>query len=178
MRRVLVAMLSLLALSATACHRQDVIPQGLEGKVDRHLRYVEVKSNPDAYRGKLMLAGGKVLSAQRLKEGTQVEVLQIPLSSDLVPEEQQEESKGRFVAIDHGQNVVDPAVLEDNKLVTIVGEVIGSTTIKIDEVEQRVPELEIKHVTVWDRDRLRPYYGYRAPYAWGYGPYYGRALYW
>lgn len=174
-----IPVMGMLLLSTAACSRQDVIPEHLEGRVDRDLRYAEVKDNPDAYRGKLMLAGGKVLSAKRLKEGTRIEVLQIPLSSDLVPEEQKEESKGRFVAIDkEGTNIVDPAVVEDDKLVTVVGEVLGTTTIKIGEVEQQVPELEIKHVTVWDRDRLRPYYGYRAPYAWGYGPYYGRALYW
>jgi outer membrane lipoprotein len=168
-------------LFAGGCSKQDVIPERLEGQVDKDLRYVQVKDNPDSYRGKLMLAGGKVLSAKRLKEGTRVEVLQIPLSSDLVPEEGQETSKGRFVAMDTGQNIVDPAILDDNKLITIVGEVVGSTTIKVDEAEMQVPQLAVKHVTVWDRDRLRPYYpyyGYRAPYAWGYRGYYGYPYFW
>ena len=160
------------------CNRQEVIPERLESQVDRDLRYVQVKENPEAYRGKLMLAGGKVLSAKRLKAGTRIEVLQIPLSSDLVPEEKGEASKGRFVAMDTEQNVVDPAILDDNKLITIVGEVVGSTTIKIDEVEMQVPQLAVKHITVWDHDRLQPYYGYRAPYAWGYRGYYGHRYYW
>jgi outer membrane lipoprotein len=165
------------------CSGQDVIPERLEGQVDRDLRFVEVKDNPEAYRGKLMLAGGKVLSAKRLNEGTRIEILQYPLSEDLVPETRSEQSKGRFVAVDvGGENVVDPAVLEkkedDEKLVTVVGEVLGTTTVKIDQVEQQVPKLAIRHITLWDRDQLRPYYGYRAPYAWGYGPYYGRGLYW
>src|SRR5437868_1461718 len=88
------------------CNRQDVIPDHLEGKVDRDLRYVQVKDNPEMYRGKLMLAGGKVLSATLLKEGTRIEVLQIPLNSDLAPDDRTETSKGRFVATDLGQNVV------------------------------------------------------------------------
>ena len=73
-------------LFLVGCNRPHVIPEGLESQIDRDLRYGEVKENPDMYRGKLMLAGGKVLSAKRLKEGTRIEVLQIPLSSDLVRE--------------------------------------------------------------------------------------------
>jgi outer membrane lipoprotein len=172
-----------MVLAIGGCSGQDVIPERLEGQVDRDLRFVEVKDNPEAYRGKLMLAGGKVLGAKRLNEGTRLEILQYPLSDDLVPETRGERSRGRFVAVDMGgKNVVDPAVLqkedEEEKLVTVVGEVLGTTTVKIDQVEQQVPKLAIKHITVWDRDQLRPYYGYRAPYAWGYGPYYGRGLYW
>jgi outer membrane lipoprotein len=177
---VIVAVIPFLLL-AGGCSRQDVIPERLESQVDRDLRYIQIKDNPNAYRGKLMLAGGKVLSAKRLNEGTRIEVLQIPLSSDLVPEEGKETSKGRFVAMDLEQHVVDPAILDDNKLITVVGEVVGSTPIKIDEVEMQVPKLSVKHITVWDRERLRPYYpyyGYRAPYAWGYRGYYGYPYFW
>jgi outer membrane lipoprotein len=167
-------------LLLVGCHRYDVIPERLEGHVDRNLRYVQVKENPEMYRGKLMLAGGKVLSSKRLKEGTRIEVLQIPLSSDLVPEEGPETSKGRFVAMDFEQLVVDPAVLDDNRLITVVGEVVGTTTIKIDDIEKHVPQLNVKHITVWDRDRVRPYYPYRGYYApgWGYRGYYGNPYYW
>jgi outer membrane lipoprotein len=146
---------------------------------------VEVKDNPDAHRGKLMLAGGKVLSAKRLEEGTRIEILQYPLSEDLIPETHDERSRGRFVAIDiGGKNVIDPAVLEkkddEDKLVTVVGEVLGATTITIDEAQVQVPYLKIKHITVWDRNRRGywPYYGYYPPYRWGYWGYYGYPYYW
>jgi outer membrane lipoprotein len=168
-------------LFLVGCDRPDVIPERLEGKVDRDLRYVQVKDNPEMYRGKLMLVGGKVLSATRLKEGTRIEVLQIPLSSDLIPDENPEASKGRFVAMDLAQNVVDPAILDDSRHITLVGEVVGSTMVKIDEIEKRVPQLNVKHITVWDRDNLRayyPYHGYNAPYGWGYRGYYGYPYYW
>ena len=167
-------------LFLVGCNRPDIVPEHLEGKVDRDLRYAQVKDNPDMFRGQLMLAGGKVLSATRLKEGTRIEVLQIPLNSDLVPD-RPETSRGRFVAMDFGQNVVDPAVLDDNKHITIVGEVVGSTTVKIDEIEKQVPELKVKHITVWDRDNLKayaPYHGYYAPDGWGYRGYYGYPYYW
>jgi len=175
--------IALLCFIAGACQSKDVIPDRLEGRVDRDLRYSDIKGHPDDYRGKLMLAGGKVLSAKRTQEGTRLEVLQIPLSEDLMPISQDTESKGRFVVIDRGDQVSDPAVFNDEKKrVTVVGEVLGTTTIQIDEVQQQVPELKMKHVTVWDWDRTRsgyaPYYGYGYPYAWGYRGYYGYPFYW
>jgi outer membrane lipoprotein len=173
----------LLCLAVGACQRTDVIPERLEGRVDKDLRYSDIKGHPDDYRGKLMLAGGKVLSAKRTHEGTRLEVLQIPLSEDLMPTGREAETKGRFVVIDRGGQVSDPEVFNDeNKRVTVVGEVMGSTTVQIDEVQQQVPELKMKHVTVWDWDRVKggygPYYGYAYPYAWGYRGYYGYPYYW
>jgi outer membrane lipoprotein len=162
-----------LFLFASACQREGVIPDNLQGRVDRHLRYADIKKDPETYRGKLMLAGGKVLSAKRTSGGTQIEVLQIPLSKDLVPTARDTESKGRFVAIDSGNDQIsDPAVFsDDNKRVTIVGEVLGSTTVQIDDIQQQVPRLAIKHITVWDG--YQPYYGYKGPYDWGNRGYYG-----
>lgn len=164
-------------LTAAGCIRQQVIPERLEGEVDRNVRFAEVKDNPDAYRGQLMLAGGKVLSTTPLKDGTRITVLQRPLSSELVPQED-EESLGRFVAMDVDKQVIDPAALEDNAFVTVVGEVMGSDRIKIDAVKDEVPTLRLKHVTVWDQDRLHPSYGYLYPYTYGYAGYYGYPLRW
>ena len=131
-----------------------------------------------------MLAGGKVLSAKRTQDGTQIEVLHIPLSEDLMPTGKETESKGRFVVIDrNNEHVSDPAVFDDdNERVTVVGEVLGMTTIQIDEVQQQVPQLAVKHITVWDWDRMRrgygPHAGYGYPYGWGYRGYYGYPYYW
>ena len=182
MRRSAAAILILL-IPISGCNRPDVVPDRLEEQVDKDLRYSDVKENPSLYKGKTMLAGGKVLSAKRVEEGTRVEVLHIPLSGDLVPEAEQSTSQGRFIAVDvDNRHIIDPAVLDDQRLITVVGEVQGVTTITVDEVDMQVPRLIVKHVTVWDRDlagnAYRPYEGYYAPYAWGYGPRYGFPLYW
>ncbi|NGZ04712.1 MAG: hypothetical protein CV090_16850 [Nitrospira sp. WS238] len=183
MNILLIAMMSVGLLFINGCNRADVIPDRLEGKVDRDLRYSDIKNNPQAKKGKLMLAGGKVLSAERMKDGTRIEVLQIPLSEDLMPTGQETESKGRFVVIDRGDNISDPAIFADeDKRITVVGEVLGTTTIQIDEMNQQVPQLALKHVTVWDWDRVKsgyiPYAGYGYPYGWGYRGYYGYPYYW
>jgi outer membrane lipoprotein len=178
-------MMSVVLLFVSGCNRKDVIPERLEGKVDRDLQYSDIKQDPHAKKGKLMLAGGKVLSATRVEDGTRIEVLQIPLSEDLMPTGRETESKGRFVVIDRGDNVSDPAIFDDeDRRITVVGEVLGATSIQIDEAQQQVPQLALKHVTVWDWDRVKsgytPYAGYGYPRAWGgaYGGYYGSPYYW
>ena len=185
MNILLITIMSVALLFVSGCSRKDVIPDRLEGKVDRDLRYSDIKRDPEAKKGKLMLAGGKVLSAKRVEDGTMIEVLQIPLSEDLMPTGRETESKGRFVVIDRSGQVADPAVFDDeNKRITAVGEVVGTTTIQIDEAQQQVPQLALKHVTVWDWDRVKggytPYGGYAYPYGWGgrYGGYYGYPYYW
>jgi outer membrane lipoprotein len=183
MNVLIITVMSVALLFVSGCNRTDVIPDRLEGKVDRDLRYSDIKNDPQAQKGKLMLAGGKVLSAKRMKDGTRIEVLQIPLSEDLIPTGRTTESKGRFVIIDRGDQVSDPAIFDDdNKRITVVGEVAGSTTITIDEAQEHVPQLVLKHVTIWDWDRVTsgyvPYSGYGYPYGWGYRGYYGYPLYW
>jgi outer membrane lipoprotein len=180
---ITIIMMSVALLFVSGCNRADVIPDRLEGKVDRDLRYADIKHNPQAHKGKLMLAGGKVLSAKRVEAGTRIEVLQIPLSEELIPTGRDTETKGRFVVIDRDGQVSDPAIFdEDDKRITVVGEVLGTTTVTIDDVQEQVPQLALKHLTVWDWDRVNsgygPYSGYNYPYGWGYRSYYGHPYYW
>ena len=177
MRRAsLLLSIALLCLVANACqHTTDVIPDRLEGRVDRDLRYADIKDHPETYRGKLILAGGEVLSAKRTQQGTALEVLQIPLSEELIPAGSDIETKGRFVIIDRNNDKVpDPAAFDDEKKrVTVVGEVLGMTTIKIDDVQQQVPELAVKNITIWNWDHRNSGNGpsYRYAYRYGY-PYF------
>lgn len=153
-------------------NRPNVIPEQLEGKVDHTLRYTDIQHDPEFYTGKLMLLGGQVLSAERVPDGTKFELLQIPLSEDLIPAGREAESKGRFVVIDRTGQLSDPAIFNYEKRITVVGEVLGTTTVKVDEVPRQVPLLALEQVTAWELDRVRarywPYCGFGDPQRWGY----------
>lgn len=163
--------IAVVILSMGACARKEVIPERLTGNVNRDFDLVEARHNPEAYLGTLVLVGGEVLSATRREEGTRMEVLHRPLSSDLVPREDRK-SDGRFVAIDQERQVIDPALLQEHRLVTIVGEVVGMDTVKIDGISKTVPQLRVKQVTLWEWKPGYPDYGHYAPYAWGSNGYY------
>jgi outer membrane lipoprotein len=120
----------------------------------------------------LVVLGGEILSTKRLADKTQIEVLQLPMNEDYIPITDDElRSKGRFYAYDGGQEIVDPAILPEGTLVTVVGEVTGSTMGTIDEAEHRYPTVRIKDLTKWEKSEVRRW-GYPYPY-----PYYG-GYYW
>ncbi|WP_447980024.1 Slp family lipoprotein [Candidatus Nitrospira bockiana] len=157
------------ALSLTAgCSRYEVIPDRLERHVNKSLSFEEIKTRPDAHRGELVVLGGEVLSAKRLSDKTRIEVLELPLTDELVPQaDRTEASRGRFYAFDAGKDLIDPATLEKGTPVTIVGEVTGATTDRLDEAEYQYPTIRIKDLTKWEKRDARRW-GYAYPYYGGY----------
>ncbi|HEX2056455.1 MAG TPA: Slp family lipoprotein [Nitrospiraceae bacterium] len=159
-------------IGTTGCSRYDVIPDQLEGRVKKDVSFSQIEQSPSSYKGQLVVVGGEVLSTKRLEDGTQIEVLQLPLTEDYIPiTEDRTKSEGRFYAYDGGKEILDPAVLPKGTPVTLVGEVTGVTMGKIDEGEQPYPTLLIKDLTKWDKSDVRRW-AYTPPY-----PYYGHYWY-
>jgi outer membrane lipoprotein len=151
------------SLVVLGCSSSPVrIPEALQPQIDQNLTFTEVLTSPGSYRGSLMLLGGEVLKAKRLKEGTQVELLQLPLNKDQEPTTDLTRSQGRMLVLH--QTSLDPATLTPGMLVTFVGEVSGAIIEKIDEADYRYPTLTVKHWYVWppatvDSWRSGPFYG-------------------
>ena len=78
-----------------------------------------------------------------------------------------QKSRGRFLALQ--SDFLDPATLPAGTHVTIVGEVIGETTLPLDETEYTYPTVTIKNLRVWPKDELYSYW-HTHPYV---GPHYG-----
>lgn len=158
--RTLVVMVSLVSFG---CASSPVgIPETLDAHIDTHLTFAEVLASPESYQGHLILLGGQIIKAKRLKEGTQVELLQLPLNQDQEPGTDLTQSQGRVFAL--YRESLDPATLTPGMLVTFVGEVSGAITGKIDEVDYRYPTLTVKHWYVWPPGALDdrgggPYFG-------------------
>lgn len=175
-----IAGMTVLVLVTGGCMRTDIMPDQFEGKIDRNLRYADLELSPETYKGKLMLLGGRVLSGERLPEGTKLEVLQTSLSR-MIPDGPESDSKGRFVVIDRSEQITNPEIFTSEKRITLVAEVLGTTTVRIDAAQQPVPLLALKHVTVWDWDRPKAgdaqYYGHGYP-IWGYRGYGSYAYPW
>ncbi len=153
----------ILSLVAVGCSSSPVgIPETLELQIDKNVTFTEVLASPESYKGRLILLGGGILKAKRLKEGTQVELLQLPLNKDQEPTTDLTQSQGRVLVLH--QEFLDPATLPPGMLVTFVGEVSGVIIEKMDEVDYRYPTLTVKHWHVWppatfDDRRGEPYFG-------------------
>jgi outer membrane lipoprotein len=152
----------ILSVIAMGCSSSPVgISEDLESHIDKNLTFKEVLTSPESYKGHLILLGGEILKAKRLKKGTQIELLQLPLTTDQKPTTDLTQSQGRVLVLHQD---LDPATLTPGTLVTFVGEVNGSIIEKIDEDDYRYPILMVKHWHVWspptfsDR-RGGPYFG-------------------
>jgi outer membrane lipoprotein len=156
-------LLVILSLEVVGCSSSPVkIPETLNSQIDQNLTFSEVLASPESYKGRLMLLGGEILKAKRLKGGTQVELLQLPLNKDQEPTTDLTRSQGRVLVLH--QAPLDPATLTSGMFVTFVGEVSGAITEKIDEADYRYPTLTVKHWYVWppanfDNRRGGPYFG-------------------
>lgn len=131
------------------------------------ITYMQLKTAPGSYNGQPVTFGGKVLAAKRLKEGTRIEVLQLPLTPSSQPFTDLSKSQGRFVALQ--KQFLDPATIPAGTFVTITGEVAGSVTMSLDETEYTYPLLHVTNLRVWTDDEDAPHiHRYMGP-----GPYWG-----
>ncbi|MDT3776661.1 Slp family lipoprotein [Nitrospira sp. MA-1] len=123
------------------------IPETLRNQIDPTLTFLQVIQHPGSYQGKILLLGGEVLSVKRLKEGTRLEVLQLPLDEYRRPLMTRTDSQGRFLAME--KTFLDPAMFPPHTLITLVGEVTESVAGKLDEMDYQFPAVVIKDLYVW-----------------------------
>ena len=154
----------------------ELVTQEMEPQIARDIPFESLKAEPDKFKGRLVVLGGKVLAARRLKEGTQIEVLQLPLDGADAPIMTLPQSKGRFLA--YQEAFLDPATLPAGTAVSMIAEVTGSRTQALDEVDYTYATLKIRTLKVWPETRYMlwqgPYYPYwySTPYYLPYHPFY------
>lgn len=130
-------MLGAIVALLSGCASTSFIPASLQTQVDHTLTFSQLKESPPSYKGRLVLLGGEVLTAKRLKEGTRIEVLQLPLDGYQIPETDRTTSQGRFLALQ--KEFLDPATVPPGTRVTIVGEVMGATTLALEKRNIPIP---------------------------------------
>jgi outer membrane lipoprotein len=150
-RIFLVLLLSVLTVSG--CNQHHVIPEHLEKQVNKNVSFIQIQNDPEAYRGKLVIIGGKILAVDRQKKFSRLEALQLPLSDDYLPLDQPTARKERFMAICAGSDPLDPEIVRPETVITLVGEVKGSTPITVEHEEKNIPVFDIKDLTIWDKHR-------------------------
>ncbi len=161
-----------------ACAGQSMIPLDIEKQIDPTLSFTQVKEAPATHLGKVIVLGGEILDATRLKEHTRLTVLQLPTVRNHEPAMDRTKSQGRFLAFQ--TEFLDPATVPNGTRITIVGKISGATTELLDEMDYTYPTVTIQFLKVWPEAMQRPprYGRYGFPYSFGYpywyaGPYRG-----
>ncbi|MDH4187164.1 MAG: Slp family lipoprotein, partial [Nitrospira sp.] len=142
-------------------------------QIDASVGFAALQAAPDNYIGKIVMAGGIVISARRTKDQTEIEVLQLPAEAGSPSKTERLRSEGRFLAV--REAFLDPASVPPGTPITVVGEVTGSLVRPLDESTYRYPVLEIKHLTDWNTVAAQHSGGHAAVY---YGPSYPPYYWW
>ena len=133
-----------LLTGVSAC--APVISQEILKTVDPAITFEQVLKNPDANIGKTVLLGGTIVKATNLSDGTLIEVIQQPLNTRYMPINP-EASKGRFIIL--FKEFKDPAIYSAGRLITVVGEVIGSQTRPLGETHYQYPLISPTEYYLW-----------------------------
>jgi outer membrane lipoprotein len=168
-------MLGGLALIGMGC--THVISETVRQQAQPPVAFAELRTNPEALKGRTVILGGEILHTSNLREGTRLEILQRPLSNSEIPQ-LTDTTGGRFMAL--CKDYLDPAVYAPQRRITVAGQVLGSYTGKVGEVDYTYPLIscEETHLFPTASAEFRGYasypWWYRDPYFYPYafwGPY-------
>jgi outer membrane lipoprotein len=166
--RQLILLITLLLFTGCA----SVISEQSRKLVDSNDPFKVIKQAPDAYIGKHVMLGGRIANVKNSAEGAQLEIVQFELSSTGYPEDTFI-SYGRFLAT--SSSYMDPMIYRKGMLITLVGEIKGKKTMRLDDMDYTYPVLTMREWYIWRGSDLErgavfpssmPVYD---PYSYGFG---------
>ena len=114
----------------------SVLSQQTLSQVDREVTFDVLRNNPDAFIGRVVLAGGRIINTTARQDETWVEVLELPLGGRDRPEDT-DASRGRFLVRFSGFR--DPVVYAKGVGITVAGPVEGKRTLPLGETTYTYP---------------------------------------
>jgi outer membrane lipoprotein len=156
----------LAALLGAGC--SHALSPAVRQQIDTTLSLTQLRTSPEAYKDRIVMLGGEILSTSNLPEGTLLEVLQKPLDATDRPLAT-DRTEGRFMAL--CEEYLDPAIYSKGRLVTLAGRVLGTRTNTVGEIPYVYPLLACLEVYLWPlRPDTRTVYPY--DYWWPWYPAY------
>lgn len=106
----------------------------------------EVQATPAAYKGKIVIWGGRIIQTFNDTNGAAIYIAKLPLNRHEKPDANVD-TRGRFVA--HSPGFIDPAVFRRGRLVTVAGKVTGLKFRRIQKIKYPYPVLSVKELHLW-----------------------------
>ncbi len=124
----------------------SVISKNVMKEVDTDLGFDQLKKDPDAHAGKIVLLGGSIIKTENVADKTNIFVLQRPLEFRNEPSSK-DISKGRFIVTVPG--FLDPEIYRPGRKITIAGAVMGKEVHPLDEIDYIYPIITKKELYLW-----------------------------
>jgi outer membrane lipoprotein len=153
-----VGIILLLLFVFNGCSSTQESPDRKEGY--EKIPFSEIHRSPERYRGRVVRLGGVIVDVVNREEGSSLEILEKPLNWQGRPKPG-DDSSGRFMAV-FGK-FLDKEIYRPNRPITVVGEIIGTKTAPIGEMEYDYPLLSGREIKLWEEqgfwDRTRVHFG-------------------
>lgn len=133
-----------LALFSQGC--TTVISEKSRALVNSDASFESLKTSPETYIGKHMIMGGRVAAVRNSGDGGEIEVVQFDLGSSGYPNIGFL-SYGRFLAVSN--EFIDPLIVSQGGAITLVGEVKGKKTRRLDTMDYTYPVIELREWHIW-----------------------------
>ncbi len=155
---------SLILFSCAPVLNRDLMKEG-----QRNASLDELRAHPEMYKGKLFILGGVIVDSRFTEEGSQIEVLSLPVDSYGYLKDSGK-TMGRFLGIyPRDKGLLDPVVYKKGRNVTLAGVFVDARKGKVDDMEYVYPVFEVRQIYLWEET------SYYAPYY--YPPYYPYSIY-
>jgi outer membrane lipoprotein len=138
------------------------------------MNFTTVQADPSSYNGSIVIWGGRIVKTTNTPKGSQVIVLNTPLSGYETPTASNY-SPGRFIA--ETPQFLAPDVYRPGARITIAGEVMGGEKRPLGKVEYTYPVIAIKQLHLWPAQRYNAYepmdyWPWWVDTGWAYNPNY------
>jgi outer membrane lipoprotein len=136
-----ISALLLLSLGCASVFSSEALKE-----VNSNIPFMDIQRNPESFQGKTVLLGGKIINTQNFSEKTLLIVSQRMLNSNYKPIGE-DQSEGRFMVSVH--EFLDPAIYREERGITVIGRVAGSSVLPLNGTTYRYPIIEKKELYLW-----------------------------
>ncbi len=136
-----------------------VISEDVLKEVNTDINFAELRKNPLAYQGEMVLLGGVIVKVVYKQDRTLLEIYQTEMDREERPVSL-DVSGGRFLAKYDG--FLDREIYRKGREVTVAGKVKGVKVMKLGEIDYHYPYILIKEIHLWKEKKPEIY----EPYPW------------
>jgi outer membrane lipoprotein len=124
-----------------------VISKQVMSYVDPSISFQDLIKDPERFKGKTVVVGGRVISTSVKPGETWMEILQQPLGSRQKPEDT-DASLGRVLV--KFADYRDPAVYSPGRSITVAGQVLGKQIRRLGQIDYSYPALLAREAHLWE----------------------------
>ena len=151
-----------LSLSILSC--AHVISREYRNTAVKDLPFNQLLRNTNSYLDKMFIFGGLIVETKLTDQGTEIEVVQIPLDG-FGNITDRDVSEGRFIITT--TKYLDPFIYRQDRNITVAGVLTGSRKKLIGEIEYTYPVFDAREIYLFKEEKSFPY-----PYPYWYDPFY------